>query len=211
MAVKAEGMRPEVAAVGQRGPAEHERREQILKAADEHFRHYGYNKTTVADLAKAIGLSTAYIYKFFESKQAIGEAVCSVALGRISVDLRKIAQEPRPAADRLRLIYPRLASLSKELLFNERELHDLAANACTENWQAIHDHQAAILEIVRDIILQGREAGEFEKKTPIDEACRAIMQTLEPFWKPIFLEQNFDELEERALAVANLVLRSLAP
>ncbi len=58
---------------GQRGPAEHDRREQIIAAANEHFRHYGYNKTTVADLAKAIGLSTAYIYKFFESKRAIGE------------------------------------------------------------------------------------------------------------------------------------------
>ena len=61
---------------GQRGPAEHERRDQIVAAAREHFRHYGYNKTTVADLAKAIGLSTAYIYKFFDSKKAIGEAVC---------------------------------------------------------------------------------------------------------------------------------------
>ena len=51
---------------GQRGPAEHERREQIIAAAGEHFRHYGYGKTTVADLGKAIGLSKAYIYKFFE-------------------------------------------------------------------------------------------------------------------------------------------------
>lgn len=211
MATKSERTKAEVAALGQRGPAEHERREQILKAADEHFRRYGYNKTTVADLAKAIGLSTAYIYKFFDSKQAIGEAVCSEALGQISAELRKVAQEPRPAADRLRLIYQRLASLSKEFLFHERKLHDLAANACAEHWQAIDNHQAAILVILRDVILQGRESGEFEKKTPVDEGCRAIMQTLEPFWKPIFLEQNFDELEERALAVANLVLRSLAP
>lgn len=211
MAIRAKRTKSEATALGQRGPAEHERREQILKAADEHFRHYGYNKTTVADLAKAIGLSTAYIYKFFESKQAIGEAVCAVALGRIRSDLLTLVQEPRPAADRLRLIYQRLASLSKELLFNERELHDLATNACAENWQVITDHQAAILKIVREVIVQGREAGEFEKKTPLDEGCRAIMQTIEPFWKPIFLEQNFDELEERALSVANLVLRSLAP
>ena len=68
---------------GQRGPAEHERREQIIRAADEHFRHYGYAKTTVADLAKAIGVSAAYVYRFFESKQAIGEAVCAMTLARI--------------------------------------------------------------------------------------------------------------------------------
>ena len=33
---------------GQRGPAEHDRRAQIVEAADAYFRHYGYNKTTVA-------------------------------------------------------------------------------------------------------------------------------------------------------------------
>ena len=60
-----------------RGPAEHDVRDQIIEAADKHFSRYGYEKTTVSDLAKAIGFSKAYIYKFFDSKQAIGEAICS--------------------------------------------------------------------------------------------------------------------------------------
>ena len=38
-----------------RGPADHSVREQILEAAGEHFSRYGYEKTTVSDLAKAIG------------------------------------------------------------------------------------------------------------------------------------------------------------
>ena len=63
-----------------RGPADHTVREQIVEAAGEHFRHYGYEKTTVSDLAKAIGFSKAYIYKFFDSKQAIGEAICARTL-----------------------------------------------------------------------------------------------------------------------------------
>src|SRR5437667_12367004 len=53
-----------------RGPVDHNVREQILEAATEHFSRYGYEKTTVSDLAKAIGFSKAHIYKFFESKQA---------------------------------------------------------------------------------------------------------------------------------------------
>ena len=58
-----------------RGPAEHAVRDQIVKAAHEYFAHYGYAKTTVSDLARAVGFSKAYIYRFFESKQAIGEAI----------------------------------------------------------------------------------------------------------------------------------------
>ena len=63
-----------------RGPTDHNVREQILEAAGEHFSRYGYEKTTVSDLAKAIGFSKAYIYKFFDSKQAIGEAICAKTL-----------------------------------------------------------------------------------------------------------------------------------
>ena len=66
-----------------RGPAEHEVREQIVAAAGQHFSHYGYEKTAVSDLAKAIGFSKAYIYKFFDSKQAIGEAICAQTLDAV--------------------------------------------------------------------------------------------------------------------------------
>ncbi|WP_217430310.1 TetR/AcrR family transcriptional regulator [Sphingomonas bacterium] len=71
---------PRSRVAGQRGPADHSISDQIFDAVDEHFSRYRYGKTTVADLAKAIGFSKAYIYKFFDSKQAIGEAICSRCL-----------------------------------------------------------------------------------------------------------------------------------
>ena len=74
---------PSVSSPSARGPADHDIRDQIVAAANEHFSQYGYGKTTVSDLAKAIGFSKAYIYKFFESKQAIGEAICTNCLTEI--------------------------------------------------------------------------------------------------------------------------------
>jgi AcrR family transcriptional regulator len=195
---------------GQRGPVEHERRQQIVKAANEHFRHYGYNKTTVVDLANAIGLSTAYIYKFFDSKQAIGEAVCAASLGEIADDLRSVASQPKSAGERLRAIYLRLTRQSAELYFNERKLHEIVVTACTEKWRPVREREEAMLDLIRQLVAEGREKGEFERKTPFEETCRAILQTLEPFWHPRLLEEHLDDLDERANAMANLVLRSLA-
>jgi AcrR family transcriptional regulator len=195
----------------QRGPAEHERRAQILDAANMYFRNYGYTKTTVADLAKAIGLSTAYIYKFFESKQAIGEAVCAQTLATVAAELRKIAAGKRPAASRLRLIFRTVARRGAELHFSNRKIHDLAVTACTAKWQPVRDHQAALLEIIRSLLAEGRNSGEFERKTPIAQTSQAIMQTLELFSLPLLLEQNIDDPVGKADSVANLVLRSLAP
>ncbi|TDX66476.1 TetR family transcriptional regulator [Methylosinus sp. sav-2] len=196
---------------GRRGPAEHERREQIVSAANEHFRRYGYNKTTVADLARAIGLSTAYIYKFFDSKQAIGEAACAESLGGIIAALKKIVGQKKSAAERLRAMYQCLTRESAALFFNERKLHEIVITACSEAWRPISDYEDAMLGLIRELVAEGREKGEFERKTPIEETCRAILQTMELCWNPRLLERHFDDIEERAAAMANLVLRSLAP
>jgi AcrR family transcriptional regulator len=196
---------------GQRGPVEHERREQIIAAANEHFRHYGYNKTTVADLAKAIGLSTAYIYKFFDSKKAIGEAACGLCLGKIAFSVQSIAEEQRPASERLRRVFLELARRGGALFFQDRKMHDIVAAALTEKWQSCETHDATLLAVIRRIVQDGREAGEFERKTPVDEASRAILLTLEPIKNPLLLEQRLDTLDADAAAIANLVLRSLAP
>jgi AcrR family transcriptional regulator len=195
---------------GQRGPAEHERREQILVAAGEHFRHYGYNKTTVADLAKAIGLSTAYIYKFFESKKAIGEAVCSLQQHRIEAALSAIADEKKPASERLRRMFIELARGAADLFFHDRKMHDIVSAALSEKWQSILDHNVALNLIVRRVVTEGREAGEFERKTSTDETCRAIVLAMDPIRIPILLELRLNSIEDDAAVLANLVLRSLA-
>ncbi len=195
---------------GQRGPAEHDRREQIIVAAREHFQRYGYQKTTVAELAQAIGLSKAYIYKFFESKQAIGEAICASCLAEIAAEARGIGMEGKPAADRLRRIFRSLANRSAELFFEDRKLHDLAATSSNEDWQSTRNYQAVLTDIIRHVLRDGREAGEFERKTPFEEACRAVMLCLEPFQNPLMLRLKLDTLDDDAMLVANLVLRSLS-
>src|SRR4051794_12252262 len=40
---------------------------RILDEAERLFRHYGYSKTTVADIARELGMSPANIYRFYAS------------------------------------------------------------------------------------------------------------------------------------------------
>ena len=50
-------------------------RDQILTVAERLFREIGYQKTTVADIAKVLRMSPANVYRFFDSKKAIHEGV----------------------------------------------------------------------------------------------------------------------------------------
>ena len=46
-------------------------RARILVVAEKLFREIGYQKTTVADIAKVLRMSPANVYRFFDSKKAI--------------------------------------------------------------------------------------------------------------------------------------------
>ena len=88
-----------------RGPTDHEVRVQIIAAAAEHFSLYGYQKTTISDLAKAIGFSKAYIYRFFASKQEIGEQICGNCLLGIEADIRAAVDAVDGPHEKLRRMF----------------------------------------------------------------------------------------------------------
>lgn len=194
-----------------RGPADHEVRDQIVIAATEHFSRYGYEKTTVSDLAKAIGFSKAYIYKFFESKQAIGEAICANCLRQIETEVRAAVDEVERPPEKLRRMFKALVESSLRLFFQDRKLFEIAASAATENWQAARAYDGRIQELLQDIVQQGRQSGDFERKTPLDEAVMAIHLVMRPYLNPLLLQHGLDYTDEAPLLLSSLILRSLSP
>lgn len=194
-----------------RGPAEHSVRDQIIEAANDCFARYGFQKTTVSDLAKAIGFSKAYIYRFFESKQAIGEAICRSRLDIIVARAHAAMEGSTSANDRFRRMFKAITASSVELFFDDRKIYEIAALAASENWETAKVYTATVLLMVEDVVKEGREAGEFERKTPLDETCRAISYAMMPFINPLHLERNLALVPEGQNEVASLILRSLAP
>src|SRR3982751_2018150 len=98
-----------------RGPADHAVREQIVEAAEQHFSRYGYEKTTVSELANAIGFSKAYIYKFFDSKQAIGEAICAKTLSALVAAVEKAVAGASTPTEKFRRMFKTLTETGVNL------------------------------------------------------------------------------------------------
>jgi AcrR family transcriptional regulator len=194
-----------------RGPIDHEVRDQIVAAATEHFRLYGYDKTTVSDLAKAIGFSKAYIYKFFESKQAIGELICAKCLNEIETDVRTAIDAVDRPPEKLRRMFKAVVESSLRLFFENRKLYDIAASAATGNWEAVRAFEGRILAMLQAILRQGRETEEFERKTPLDETTTAIYLVMRPYLNPLLLQYSFNYTDDAPAQLSSLVLRSLSP
>jgi len=194
-----------------RGPVDHNVRDQILEAAQEHFSHYGFDKTTVSDLAKAIGFSKAYVYKFFDSKEAIGEAICAKTLNAIVAAVEEAMAGASTPTEKFRRMFKTLTSTGASLFFNDRKLHDIAAHSAGEGWPSARAYAERIRQILMEVVREGRETGEFERKTPLDETVRAIYLVVLPYANPLLLQHNLHLIEEAPAQLSNMVLRSLAP
>jgi len=192
-----------------RGPLVHSVRDQIIQAATEHFRRYGYEKTTVSNIAKSIGFSKAYIYKFFSSKQAIGEVICANRIAAVMGIVEGLVLAAPTASGRLLALFCGLHQAGGDLFFHGRGLCDVASVAARDQWVSVSRHQARLREAIKIIILQGREAGEFERKTPLDEVVDAIYVLMQPCINSVLLQRGMGPSRNGVAHLSALILRSL--
>ncbi|MCA1968776.1 MAG: TetR family transcriptional regulator [Rhizobium sp.] len=134
---------------------------RILDSAERLFRHYGYSKTTVADIARDLGMSPANIYRFFESKNEILQALCSRMLGTGHALALQIAALPLSAEERLRRYVETEHRLTVETMMDAQKVHEMVVVAIEQNWDVIDRHIDRLTDVVQKIIEDGIAAGEF--------------------------------------------------
>src|SRR5207247_10490906 len=89
-------------------------RERILATTERLFREIGYQKTTVADIAKALRMSPANVYRFFDSKKSINAGVARRLMGEVEGASRTIAAGPRGATERLRELLATIHRMNRD-------------------------------------------------------------------------------------------------
>jgi AcrR family transcriptional regulator len=158
-------------------------RERILVVAERLFRQLGYQKTTVADIAKELRMSPANVYRFFESKKAIHEGVARGLMGGVEEAAQKIAAAPGPAATRLRELMTTIHRMNSERYVGDAKLHEMVAIAMEESWEVCVAHMELITSTIAEVIAQGAASREFRvSDVPLAAhcACTAMMRFFHP-------------------------------
>src|SRR5579883_3283866 len=115
-------------------------RERILVVAERLFRQIGYQKTTVADIAKELRMSPANVYRFFDSKKAIHEGVARGLMGEVEEAAQAIEKSPGPAAVRLRELITTVHRMNTERYVGDAKLHEMVEIAMEESWEVCVAH-----------------------------------------------------------------------
>lgn len=80
-------------------PSPESRRQQILDAACERVRQSGFHGASMADIAKAAGLSVGQIYRYFENKEAIIAAIVAQDLAEMRDKFAELESQPGSLLD----------------------------------------------------------------------------------------------------------------
>jgi AcrR family transcriptional regulator len=158
-------------------------RERILEVAERLFREIGYQKTTVADIAKVLRMSPANVYRFFDSKKSIHEGVARVLMGEVEQAAQAIAARPGPAAVRLREMMTTVHHMNSARYVGNSKLHEMVEIAMEESWEVCVTHMEFITQTIGGVIAQGAASGEFEvADVPLAAmcACTGMMRFFHP-------------------------------
>src|SRR4051812_17504168 len=104
-------------------------RGRIVVVAEKLFREIGYQKTTVADIAKVLRMSPANVYRFFDSKKSIISAVAQRLMDEVEEAAGAIAAKPQPAAAQLRQLLTSIHEMNAERYVGDAKLHEMVAIA----------------------------------------------------------------------------------
>ncbi|MEN3149631.1 TetR family transcriptional regulator [Neorhizobium sp. IRAMC:178] len=164
-------------------------RERILDVAEKHFRRIGYQKTSVADIASSLGMSTANIYRFFPSRAVINRSICGRFLAETVQCAESISRMRAPAQEKLANLLICLHQNRKTTFIQEKTVHDLIVVATEENWAIARTHGDEIAAIIEMIVSEGIEAGALG----VEDAAQAalnVMNAFTPFYHPVLVEQQ---------------------
>lgn len=177
-------------------------RARILAEAERLFRQFGYAKTTVAEIAKACGMSPANVYRFFASKAAITEAICGEQLAEGEALARRIARRDESPSARLRAFVCEVHALHRERFTKERKLHELVEVAMVEQWRTIDRYKANLRAVLASIIADGIADGTYPLPES-DRPARVVYSAMGRFFNPSLIAQNIHEdLDGQAAALA---------
>lgn len=189
-----------------------EPRETILDAAQHRLLAYGYHKTTMAEIAEDAGMSAANLYRYFRNKLDIVADCAARCMDERLERLRVIAGDDSvPPSDRLRRYAHEMLDDSHALAGPDSRIGELVDQVTRERPDLIHSRDAIHFDLLRSILDDGVERGEFDIDDS-DAAARAIFSALTLFEVPLFVGlYPRDEFERRADLVINLVLTGLLP
>jgi AcrR family transcriptional regulator len=157
--------------------------DRILATAEDVVRRFGPAKATVVDVARALGVSHAAVYRHVATKAELRDLVVGRWVEATMSPLRAIAVLPGPAPERLRGLFDALIAVKRRRAADDPELFAAYRTLAADAQSVAATHVDELIELAATVIRRGMEEGSFRTNDPV-AAGRAVLFATSRFHHP---------------------------
>lgn len=158
-------------------------RDRILATAEDVIRRFGPGKATVVDVARALGVSHAAVYRHIATKAELRDLVVGRWAEATMPELRAIVAESGPAPLRLRRFFDALVAVKRRRAAHDPELF-AAYRALAVGSPSAVAHVEELETLAATIVHDGVNEGAFRAADPAT-AARSVLIATSRFHHPL--------------------------
>jgi AcrR family transcriptional regulator len=183
-------------------------RKKVIITAGQIFSRYGFRKTTMDEIAKALKMGKSSIYYYFESKEEIFESVVLYEANILRNELTTTIKSVESPVEKMRnYVFVRMKAFEKlSNYYNAIFDKNLDHFDFIENIRAKYDREE--LAILRLILWHGARKKVF-KVTNSEYTALAIQTTLKGLEVPLFWMKKEVNIESRLNAILEVLFNGI--
>jgi len=183
-------------------------RKKVIVTAGTIFSRYGFRKTTMEEIARALKMGKSSIYYYFESKEEIFEAVVLHEANILRNQLTTAIKSVESPVDKMRnYVFVRMKSFEKlSNYYNAVFDKNLDHFDFVENIRSRYDREE--LAILRLILYHGARRKVFNVKNS-EYTALAIQTTLKGLEVPLFWQKKEVNIEDRLNGILDVLFHGI--
>jgi AcrR family transcriptional regulator len=183
-------------------------RKKVIITAGQIFSHYGFKKTTMDEIAKALKMGKSSIYYYFRSKEEIFEAVLLYEANILRNELTTTIKSVESPVEKMRnYVFVRMKAFEKlSNYYNAIFDKNLDHFNFVENIRSKYDREE--LAILRLILYHGARKKVFNVVNS-EYTALAVQTTLKGLEVPLFWKKKEDKIELRLNAVLDILFHGI--
>lgn len=166
--------------------------ERVVAAAEDVIRRFGPDKANVVDVARALGVSHAAVYRHVATKAELRDLVVGRWAEATMPPLRAIAALQDPAPQRLRRLFDELIAIKRRRATDDPELFAAYRTLAAGAQSAAAVHVEELVRLAAGIIDSGVRAGTFRRVDDDIAVGRALLFATSRFHHPAHAAEWLD-------------------
>ena len=175
-------------------------RKLLLATVEKMIGERGAIDISMTELAAAAGMSPSNVYRFFESKEAMLEAVAEDWFADKVAVMEEVSESDMAARDKMMAFFSRRFALMRARYESDPELFESYCALGSEHFEVIRGYVDLGDHYLAMIVADAMEEGYFEGLS-IDQCVSLINQMVTPYCNPDTMMMIMHNLSEEKLSV----------